>query len=312
MPPSLLLGLPYELRLMIYAYLFDAGEPDPLTTMRDRDGDEGAGCKKGSARTISLRHSEPPSQQLAACTQCFGMPPQPSPPSSPSSSNSGSTNTPLPQPSRTRYHVMDHSWHRRCVETTYRLANKDAFFCAELMRVCRDLYEETAEFVYARHVFDFGADVEAVRPFFEDLSDATRRRVASVALYKKGPWRYDCWSDRCEWRAACTYLRENASVQHLRLVVQAGQVVKGQEVEADAPRELSSADVALLVSIRHEALLWIGDVVRLKGLRTVDVVPDFGLMPSPQTSNLLVFLAFSASLNTGVKDFLRERLQLTG
>ncbi|TGJ87338.1 hypothetical protein E0Z10_g1494 [Xylaria hypoxylon] len=272
--PSPLMQLPCELRLMIYAYLFDAGEAEQERPPR-------LASDRNSAKTISIRHDA-----------------EWKPLATPSA------------PTRNRYHVIAHSINRRCVETTYRLANTGASFCPGLMRVNRAVYAEIAELVYGGHVFDFGSDVEAVRPFFEDLTSETRRLVTKLALYKKGPWLYDCWSDRCEWRAMCTYLRDQPSVKHLRLVIQAGRVAKGQESEVVGRRELSKNDMALLIDIRHDTLYWIADVLSLKGLRDIEVTPDFCIIPPPQTSNMRVFLAFSASIQTGVKEYLREQLQL--
>lgn len=110
------------------------------------------------------------------------------------------------------------------------------------------------------------------------------------------------------------YLRDNAFVKHLQLVVQAGRLSDAREWEweDDSPRELSSRDVALLVDIRHDTLHWVGDIVRLRSLRGVEVIPDYCIVPPPQTSNMYVFLAFSASVNTGFVEFLSERLRLAG
>lgn len=88
------------------------------------------------------------------------------------------------------------------METTYRTANEGAYFCTALMRACRALAAETAHALYGAHVFDFGADVEAVRPFLSDLAPATRGLVRRVSLYKRGPWLFDSWSDRCEWKGS--------------------------------------------------------------------------------------------------------------
>ncbi len=112
----------------------------------------------------------------------------------------------------------------------------------------------------------------------------------------------------------CEYLSENASLEHLRLVVQAGHLSDPWEVNGEVnrplPRELSRTDVALLVDIRHDTLDWVGDLVRLNKLRELEVVPDFCELPRPETSNMFVFMAFSASINKGFKEFLRWRLGL--
>lgn len=83
----------------------------------------------------------------------------------------------------------------------------DYYICAALMRVCRLVHAETSHLVYAKHAFDFGADMEAVEPFLSDLTPGSRGMVREISLYKRGPVAgYGFDSDRCEWRAVCRYL----------------------------------------------------------------------------------------------------------
>jgi hypothetical protein len=209
---------------------------------------------------------------------------------------------------RKHYYVIDRSMHRRCYETTYHLKTKSAVLCAALMCVNRAVYEETAHLLYSTHTFDFGADIEAVAPFFSDLTPASRRLATRVEVYRRRPCAWDGDSDRHEWRAMCAYLRDHAHLEYLRLVVQAGQPAAATTWEG--PRELSRADLALLVDLGHEGLRWVADVARLKGLRHLEVVPDFCCVPAPETMNARVFVAFSASVDKGVTEFLRGRLGL--
>ncbi|KAI1347584.1 hypothetical protein F5Y01DRAFT_318567 [Xylaria sp. FL0043] len=310
--------MPCELRLMIYAYLFDAGDADPSTDTKG-NLNSGTGLRSSGktktrlSKTISIRNGQSETSFLhpecSKCAQSNKGHLNGNPPSNDTTSTDGSHTS---NSVRTRYHIIDRSFNRRCVEITYCMVNKGACICAALMRVNRTVYAETAQLVYGEHTFDFGCDVEAVKPFLSDLTPATRRLVTRLALYKKGPWLYDCWSDRCEWRTMCTYLRDHGSVEYLRLVVQAGRLAETaqRDWEEEGPRELTSKDIALLVDIRHDTLHWVGDIVRLRGLRGVEVVPDFCTVPPPQTSNMFVFLAFSASVDAGLREFLSERLRL--
>ncbi|KAI8629163.1 hypothetical protein F5Y19DRAFT_475721 [Xylariaceae sp. FL1651] len=207
---------------------------------------------------------------------------------------------------RTRYYVMSRSLHRLCFETTYRLTTKSANFCAALMRVNRAVYNETSQLVYGKHVFDFGSDAEAVRPFLSDLTPASRRLVTHIELYRRGPSHIDKESDRFEWRAMCAYLRDHISLEHLRLVVQAGRPAGPW----DGPRELSSADLELLAGVHVDVLDWVADIARLKGLRDIEIVPAYCFSPQPQTTNMLVFAALSASIETGFTEFMRAQLGL--
>lgn len=192
--------MPCELRLMVYAYLFDAGEADiSIDTNKDHpnSGTSVSGYKKhhrATSRTISIRNGKDNPFECAQCGQHREHPSNPY------------TAAQKPNQTRTRYQMIDRSFARRCVETTYYMVNKEAYICAALMRVNRVVHDETAQLLYATHTFDFGCDVEAVKPFLSDLSPATRRLVTRIALYKKGPWMYDCWSDRCEWRSSMSPL----------------------------------------------------------------------------------------------------------
>ncbi|KAI0450088.1 hypothetical protein F5B21DRAFT_447505 [Xylaria acuta] len=306
--------IPAELRLMIYAYLFDAGDIDTHAHQGYYPvSDGGAKEKPAKRKIISIRNGRedvPPRPWALTpklCRQCGEcVPPAVKPPP-----NDGRPRT------RSRYQVVGGSLARRYYETTYYLANKGADFCAALMRVNRKVYAETSHLVYANHVFDFGANVEAVSPFLSDLTDGTRALVKRISLYKRGPGLLRGWSDRSEWQAMCTYLCSRASVEHLRLVVQAGRLPEARRREWEqwgsveiAPRQLSSQDVALLVGIRHTMLDWVEDLFPMKTLRDVEVLPDFCIMPVPQTSDMVVYMALSASVDKGFREFLRERFGL--
>ncbi|KAK6821900.1 hypothetical protein PG987_014725 [Apiospora arundinis] len=86
-------------------------------------------------------------------------------------------------------------------------SDDDYYICAALMRVCRLVHAETSHLVYAKHAFDFGADMESVEPFLSDLTPGSRSMVREISLYKRGPIAgYGFDSDRNEWRAVCRYL----------------------------------------------------------------------------------------------------------
>ncbi|CAJ2513021.1 Uu.00g011400.m01.CDS01 [Anthostomella pinea] len=210
---------------------------------------------------------------------------------------------------RSRYYVLDRSPHRRCHKTTYHLATKTVRFCAALMQANRTIHEETSCLLYGGHAFDFGVDIEAIQPFLSDLTSASRALVSAVSLTKRGPAvPLYCESDRADWRTACRFLRDHcgASIHKLRLVVQ-GERPSGP---SDGPAEFSADDLRLLAGIRHESLEWVGELAALRGLRELEVVADVRACPAPVTSDMVVFAAFSASIEKGLTEFLRERLGL--
>lgn len=222
---------------------------------------------------------------------------------------------------RTRYYnVQDRSFHRRCYETTYRLDAKDMYFCAALMRVNRQIHAETAYVVYGRHGFDFGNSIEAVEPFLSDLTPATRALVTDISLYKRGPVPlYE--NDRTEWRSMCRFLARRmpgeegpqqqggagGSIKKLRLTVQGGK----PNCVWDGPREFSPSDLNLLFDIKHDCMEWVAELAQVKSIRELQVVPDIHYCPPPSSTAMIVFAAFSASIDKGLTEFLRTKLRLT-
>ncbi|KAH9884682.1 hypothetical protein F4778DRAFT_787554 [Xylariomycetidae sp. FL2044] len=272
--PSPFLDLiPPEIRLLIYAYLFDDGGSPTLSICNGAD----------------KRYPKTPAR------------------------------------TRTRYYTLEKTFRRGCYETTYGLRTKrtttghddgagggrdddsdeDVFLCAPLMRVCRTLHEETSWLVYGRHAFDFGSDIEAVEPFLSDLTPASRALVCSLSLYKRGPvYLYE--SDRAEWRSLCRFLGERAAVRRLRLVVQGGAPSGPWE----GPREFSADDFRFLADIRHESLDWVAELEKVGGIEELEVRADVCFCPPPSTTNMIIFAAFSASIEKGLAEFLRTRLRL--
>lgn len=206
---------------------------------------------------------------------------------------------------RSRYYVIERSFHRRCYETTYCLAMPDVRFWPAIMRVNRRIYEETAYLVYGGHTFDFGSHIEAVEPFLSDLTPQSRMLVQELSLYKRGPVPpYD--HDRSEWRSVCRFLGGHGSVRKLRLVVEGGIPSSAWE----GPKEFTAADLKLLYDIKHESLDWVGDLARIKGIEELEIIPDVHHCPPPASSNMIVFAAISASIEKGLTQFLRMQLCL--
>ncbi|XXG98653.1 hypothetical protein Hte_004980 [Hypoxylon texense] len=207
---------------------------------------------------------------------------------------------------RSRYYVLDKTFHRRCYDTTYRLDTEGAHFCAAVMRVSRKVYEETSYVLYRGHTFDFGSDIEAVEPFLSDLTPASRRLIREISLYKRGPVQpYD--NDRSEWRNACRFLQEQGSIRKLRLVVQGGR----PSTTWEGPKEFTAADLKLLFDIKHESLDWVEELLHIRGLEELEILPDVHYCPPPSSTNMIIFAALSASIERGLTEFLKNQLCLS-
>ncbi|KAI1094225.1 hypothetical protein F5B19DRAFT_446441 [Rostrohypoxylon terebratum] len=206
---------------------------------------------------------------------------------------------------RTKYYVLERSFHRRCYATTYQLDTEGVSFCAPLMRVNKKIYEETAYIVYGRHTFDFGSHIEAVEPFLSDLTPPSRQLIQEISLYKRGPVPpYDY--DRSEWRNVCRFLQNHASIRKLRLMIQGGR----PNTTWDGPKEFTVNDLKLLFEIKHESLDWVEELIRVKGIEELEVLPDVQYCPPPSSTNMIIFAALSASIERGLTEFLRTQLHL--
>jgi hypothetical protein len=205
---------------------------------------------------------------------------------------------------RSKYYVLDHTLHRRCYETTYYLQSEDVRFCTALMGVNKSIYDETSYLVYGKHAFDFGSDIEAVEPFLADLTLGSRQMIREISLYKRGPMpTYE--NDRSEWRSLCRFLRGAGAVRKLRLVVQGAK----PNTDWQGPKELTAKDFQLLAGLKHESLEWVNELAQVE-VQELEVISDVHYSPQPTCHNMLIFAAFSASIERGLTEFLRSRLRL--
>ncbi|KAL7628317.1 hypothetical protein AAE478_002517 [Parahypoxylon ruwenzoriense] len=206
---------------------------------------------------------------------------------------------------RSRYYILDRSFHRRCYETTYRLETEGVRFCVSIMCANKRIYEETSHLVYGGHTFDFGSHIEAVEPFLSDLTPPSRQLIREICLYKRGPVPpYD--NDRREWRSVCQFLQDHGSIKKLRLVVQGGRPI----TTWDGPKEFTAADLKLLFDIKHESLDWVGELARVRGIEELEILPDVHYCPQPSSTNMIIFAALSASIERGLTEFVRTQLCL--
>lgn len=199
---------------------------------------------------------------------------------------------------------------QRCHETTYYLANKNANakLHTAILAVCSLLYHEAAGVLYGEHCFDFSHHIEAVVPFLQDRTPYTRSLIKSISVYKRGP--FPCWgylSDKSEWAYMCRYLASAGNLcglKRLFIMVEGGH--PGQKW--DGVQRLSESDIRLLSLINHESLDWVADLIQIKGLEDLRIMPDTKYLPVPKSSAMIVYAALSASLEEGLLDFLRSEM----
>lgn len=167
----------------------------------------------------------------------------------------------------------------------------------------RKICEEASHYLYGKHAFHFGQDLEAVVPFLDDRTPATRDLIRSITLHKRSPT--SCIeTDSCEWRAICRFLRSLNKLEKLTVVVEGGKPRRPW----DGPQELSVSDLRLLYSTRHESLEWVRDLASVKTIGEVEIIADVRHLPEPKTTTMLIFAAFSGSIESSLVDFLRDDL----
>jgi hypothetical protein len=205
---------------------------------------------------------------------------------------------------RSTYLVTENTIHRRCYTTTYCAIGHVGMDVA-IMSVNRRIHEEASSVLYGRNGFDFGNDLEAVGPFFRDRTPVTRALICEISLHKGGHGNY-YGSDKCSWSSACRNLQAHSKLRKLRLVVQGGRPINNW----DGPKELAVDHLRLLANIKEESLGWVAELAQLKDLEELEIVANLQYLPAPKTTTMLVFAAFSASIETSFVQYLRECLHL--
>lgn len=205
---------------------------------------------------------------------------------------------------RSVYRIMERSFARMSYETTYCVDTEDSDWTMHTSIMCanKKLREEAAYFLYGRHSFHFGEDLEAVVPFLDDQSTITRNLVREITVYKRSPTTGQ--PDSYDWAAICDFLKNGRKLNKLTLVIEGGRP-RGEWV---GPQELSVSDFRLLYATRHESLEWARELASVKTISEVEIVADIHYLPDTQTNMMLVLAAFSASIETSLVDFLRDDL----
>ncbi|KZL81300.1 hypothetical protein CI238_00330 [Colletotrichum incanum] len=206
---------------------------------------------------------------------------------------------------RSSYRIIERSFHRQCFETTYHLASKTTMHPA-IMAVNHQIHRETSHMLYGLHGFDFGGDVEAVIPFFRDLTPTSRAMIREITIRKDGPLYY-CESDRLDWANMCKYLRGlDKMIPKVRVIVEGGKPTAAWE----GPQKLCVSDLRLLALIKHDSMEWIAELQKVGGIEHLEIVPHLRHLPAPGTTATILFAAFSASIDTALVEFLRTDCQL--
>ncbi len=171
------------------------------------------------------------------------------------------------------------------------------------MAVNRKIYEETAHVLYANRAFSFDRDIEAIVPFFSDMTTRTRLKIHEISLTKQGSV-YSRDYDRCEWSSVCDFLKEHMGVGSLNLTVEGGRPALGW----DGYPEYTAKDFKTLANVRYEPLEWVWELLSIKGLRKLQIDSEIHHCPPSHSSAMAFFAAFSSSIEKGFSEYLRSEL----
>jgi hypothetical protein len=201
---------------------------------------------------------------------------------------------------RTGYRILVGSLHRQSRPTTYRLMTPTNLQTA-IFSVNRTIYEEASTLLYSTHAFDFGDNIEAIVPFFSDFRSQTRPLVQQLSLIKQGDI-YCRDFDRCEWANACEFLAEHMRLRKLALTVIGGKPLTGWE----GIPEYTPRDFRLLS--RYEPFEWIRQLAAIESLEELEVLSEIRPCPPLRSNAMALFIAFSASIDTGLTKFLKAEM----
>lgn len=203
---------------------------------------------------------------------------------------------------RTSYRILGGILYRQSQLTTYFLASS-ATIHTNLLSINRSIYEEVSTIIYGSHSFDFGDNVEAIVPFLSDLRPSTRSLVKSLSITKKVSI-FTRDFDRCEWHNACAFISQNLHLQKICLRVLGGKPHDGW----DDLIEYTVRDFKTLASVGFEGVEWIREFQQIRALKELEIVPVIEHCPPPKTVAMEFFAAFSASIDKGFTEYLKDEM----
>ena len=208
---------------------------------------------------------------------------------------------------KSNYSIRADRFRNRCMTTTYHCVNNPRIEeHLGLLGTNKQIHAEVAELLYSSYTFDFDTHVEAIIPFFRDLTPFARSCIKNVRLVKRA-LPYDKEFDRAEWSSALRYLTNsssNVNIRRLELGVVAGR--PGSNGWDRIPT-YSARDFELLKDVG--GMEWMQYLMEFKDLQEMEVNAVIEHCP-PATNSMAMagYIRFSASVETGFSTFIRNHL----
>ncbi|KAJ4207046.1 hypothetical protein NW759_014044 [Fusarium solani] len=207
------------------------------------------------------------------------------------------------RPRRSVYPILSKSLGQPACTATYTRQGSIPIYPA-ILSVNRMIHEEGSHYLYGRHDFHFGQDLDAVAPFLANRMPSTRDLIRSITLYKQIPTS-SIAHDLHDWATICQHLGHLRQLTRLTIIVGCGRPQKSW----DGPQELAVSDLRLLYSTRHEVIDWIRELAGLDRIGNLVIAADVQPLAEPNTHAMLVTAAFSASIESSLIQFLRDDLE---
>ena len=199
---------------------------------------------------------------------------------------------------RTPYRIMSDRFRSRSIETSYTLLFNPGIY-ASILSVNKQIHQEAAHVLYSSHIFDFYTDIESVVPFLSDLTPSTRTSIKRINITKRA-LPYVKNFDSCEWRSVCEFVSKNMKLTQLGLGILGGKTaIPYSEGDIYAKSDFSTITT-------FEGMDWVTQLAAIKGLENLDVKAHLQHCPVPVSNAMAFFVNFSASIEYGFAEYLRE------
>jgi hypothetical protein len=181
-----------------------------------------------------------------------------------------------------------------------------------LLPLCHQIHLEASKVLYSAYTFSFHTNIEAAVPFLSDLTPVSRSSIRSIGLTKKG-FPYTKEFDRAEWSSLCAYLSSAVCLQKLNLSVVAG---KAGEDGWDGIKPITPSDFEIMQRMKREwaseiggvDLDWVHQLFAIRGLRDVGVRALVEHCPGAVSETMAFWIAFSASVEGGFREWVRSSM----
>lgn len=208
---------------------------------------------------------------------------------------------------RSNYSVRADRFQARCMTTTYHCINNPRIEDnLAILRCNKQIHAEAAELLYSSYTFDFDTHIEAVIPFLSDLTPFARSCIKNLRIVKRA-LPYCKEFDKCEWSNAMHYITStsnNIALRRLELGVVAG---RPGENGWDRVARYSAQDFELLQQL--DGMEWMQYLLEVQGLQELDVSAVIEHCPQATSSSAMAnYVRFSASVETGFREFLKGKL----